>query len=285
MLKKPITRLWQARSRWSSCVYAYASRNTIACELQGKERENRFPATPFVTICWFLIGSVELVSGDVKAPEGPLPSCLINGRQGPIISRNQGDLLYFGLSMYPDAFTAAFGMSPQAVEGQLLDAYDVLPSYATELLDAVRQASCDEDRMALFESFLEVRVKDFKVSLWESVLRAGSRISVQLLSGLLRVGQRQAIRATQNTLGVKVAELKRFARGEVAFSEFNDRLKASEPVSLADIAAQAGYADQAHLSRDCKAVTGRTPSEFVREFREDEANWIYRIFPSSRRDR
>jgi len=284
MLKKPITHLWQANTRWSSCVYAYASRNTIGCDLQGKERENKFPATPFISISWFLIGSVELVSGNVIAPEGALPHCLINGNQGPIVSRNLGDLLYFGISMYPDAFTAAFGVSPGEVEGRLLDAYKVLPAHATPMLDAIKNARSDEDRIAMFETFLQEGVKDFRVSLWNRALRAGSRISVQLLSSLLRVGQRQTIRVTQDTLGVKVSDLKRFARGEVAFDEAKGRLDASEQVSLADIAAQAGYADQAHFSRDCKAVTGKTPSEFIRQYQEEESNWIYRIFPSIKRD-
>jgi AraC-like DNA-binding protein len=284
VLKKPITHLWQANARWSSCVYAYASRNTIGCDLQGNERENRFPATPFISISWFLAGAVELVSGDVRAPAGTLPLCLINGNQGPIVSRNIGDLMYFGVSMYPDAFTAAFGVSPAAVEGQLLDAYKVLPAHAAPMLDAIRDAPTDHDRIALFEAFLQERVGSFRVSLWNRALRAGSRVSVQVLSKLLRVGQRQTIRITQETLGVKVADLKRFARGEVAFDEAKGQLDASEKVSLADIAAAAGYADQAHLSRDCKAVTGKTPSEFVRHYQDEESSWIYRIFPSIKRD-
>ena len=212
MLKKPITHLWQANARWSSCVYAYASRNTIGCDLQGDERENRFPATPFISISWFLAGSVELISGDVRAPAGSLPKCLINGKQGPIVSRNLGDLLYFGVSIYPDAFTAAFGVSPAAVEGQLLDAYKVLPADVTPMLDAIKDAPTDEDRIAIFETFLQERVGSFRVSLWNRALRAGSRVSVQVLSKLLRVGQRQAIRITQDSLGVKVADLKRFIK-------------------------------------------------------------------------
>ena len=31
---------------------------------------------------------------------------------------------------------------------------------------------------------------------------------------------------------------------------------------LAEVAARAGYADQAHLSRDCRALTGLTPRQW-----------------------
>jgi AraC-like DNA-binding protein len=104
------------------------------------------------------------------------------------------------------------------------------------------------------------------------------------MSRLLKVGQRQTIRATRNALGVGVSDLRKFARGEAAFNELNASLEASRSVSLADIAAHAGYADQAHLSRECKAVTGKTPSAFLRELEEEESAWIYRASKSIRRD-
>ena len=138
--------------------------------------------------------------------------------------------------------------------------------------------------MRLFEEFLLVHAGDFRVSLWTAALRAGTRISVSLMSRLLKVGQRQTIRATRNTLGVGVSDLRKFARGEAAFNELNASLETSRSVSLADIAAQAGYADQSHLSRECKAVTGQTPSAFLRELEEQESAWIYRASKSIRRD-
>lgn len=42
------------------------------------------------------------------------------------------------------------------------------------------------------------------------------------------------------------------------------RLERGGVVSLADLAAELGYSDHAHLSRDFRAATGRTPSDFVK---------------------
>lgn len=42
------------------------------------------------------------------------------------------------------------------------------------------------------------------------------------------------------------------------------RLERGEAASLAELAADLGYADHAHLSRDFKRATGRTPSHFAR---------------------
>ncbi len=284
MLMRPTTRLWQPTSRWSSCVYAYLSRNTLDCGLCGKELENRFPATSFISLHWFLVGSVELPSADDSTPARVLPRRLIIGKQGPLVTHSCGDILYFGISMYPDAFAAAFGITPRDLEGQFLHADEVLPPQGVALFDAIGVAPSDEERIALFEGFLQAHAATFRVSLWTAAIRAGVHISVSLLSKLLKVGQRQTIRATQNKLGVGVADLRKFARGEAAFNELNARLEASRSISLADIAAHAGYADQAHLSRDCKTVTGRTPGTFLREFEEEESAWIYRASRTIGRD-
>jgi AraC-like DNA-binding protein len=252
--------------------------------LTGRELENHFPATSFISLHWFLVGSVEMISRDANAPPSPVPRLLINGKQGPLVSRNCGDLLYFGVSMYPDAFTAAFGIAPQDLEGRFLDATKALSPDGVALLGAVAAAKTDEDRIAIFEQYLETHVGDFKVSLWTAAVRAGARISVNLMSRLLNIGQRQTIRATKNALGVGVSDLRKFARGDAAFRGLDEKLRASASASLADIAAEAGYADQAHLSRECKSVTGRTPSEFVRDMEKEESDWIYRAMRSIRRN-
>jgi AraC-like DNA-binding protein len=44
-----------------------------------------------------------------------------------------------------------------------------------------------------------------------------------------------------------------------------ERLKGPKPPSLAALAADLGYTDQAHFARNFKAVVGRTTAEFARD--------------------
>jgi AraC-like DNA-binding protein len=263
-------------------VYAYLTRSTLGCELTGKELENRFPATSFITLSWFLEGSVEIPASDGSESAQVVPRWLINGKLGPLVSRNRGDLKYFGLSMYPDAFAAVFGVAPKALEGRLLDARKVLSADGVALFADIAAASGDDERAALFERYMAAHIGNFKVSLWTAAVRVGTRLSVKLMARLLGLGQRQTIRTTQQSLGVGVADLRRFSRGEAAFSALSERIDEAQSVSLADIAAQAGYADQAHLTREAKAVTGRTPTEFLRQFQTEESDWMYRAMKSHR---
>jgi hypothetical protein len=48
--------------------------------------------------------------------------------------------------------------------------------------------------------------------------------------------------------------------------------------SWRDIAARGGDADQAHLCRETKEITGLSPTELVRAGQEDESYWVYRIW-------
>jgi len=48
--------------------------------------------------------------------------------------------------------------------------------------------------------------------------------------------------------------------------------------SWGDIAADTGYADQAHFCRETRRATGLTPNEAKRCIANEEGYWIYRIW-------
>jgi AraC-like DNA-binding protein len=54
----------------------------------------------------------------------------------------------------------------------------------------------------------------------------------------------------------------------IRFERMLDRLRAGDP--LADVAYDAGYADQAHLNRDFRAFSGLAPTDYLRRI-EDPA--------------
>jgi AraC-like DNA-binding protein len=69
-------------------------------------------------------------------------------------------------------------------------------------------------------------------------------------------------------------ELRSLARAERTFFE----VKPIEEPRWAELAADAGYADQSHLCRESRRVTGFSPAELHRRILQEEGFWAYRLW-------
>lgn len=82
----------------------------------------------------------------------------------------------------------------------------------------------------------------------------------------LFLSDRQLRRRTAAMFGFGPKELQRILRFQVFLALVQGRR--AEEVELASLAAQLGYADQSHLSRDSRRLTGLPPRRFLRELAE-----------------
>lgn len=92
----------------------------------------------------------------------------------------------------------------------------------------------------------------------EAVETDASIVSVGQLTERFGLGERALQRLTARRLGLSPAWLIRRRR----LHEASGRLR-NGALRLADVAAELGYADQAHLSRDFRMATGMTPAAFA----------------------
>jgi AraC-like DNA-binding protein len=100
-------------------------------------------------------------------------------------------------------------------------------------------------------------------------------LAVRLVDHLSKQPQLTTVTELVERSGLSTRPLQRLFRDYVGASpkwvirqrrlqEAAVRLEQGERLRLADLAAELGYADHAHLSRDFRAATGRTPSAFTR---------------------
>ncbi|WP_224362082.1 AraC family transcriptional regulator [Hyalangium versicolor] len=82
--------------------------------------------------------------------------------------------------------------------------------------------------------------------------------SVAQLSEALHLSSRTLERAFQERLGFSPRTFRRIHRLQQALA----KLRSESARSLTEIALASGYADHAHLTREVRALTGRTPTEF-----------------------
>lgn len=128
--------------------------------------------------------------------------------------------------------------------------------------DAVLHAKADALRLRILERFLAARLPDASRErrLCEAVklvLGRRGRTSVERLARRVGWSPRQLEREFRRRVGLSPKRLSRIARFQNAL-----RLAGRHPGrSWADLAAEAGYADQAHLTREFRELSGTTPRE------------------------
>ncbi|MFC5551247.1 helix-turn-helix domain-containing protein [Massilia aerilata] len=277
-LRSPSARLYQPSVDVAPFVRAFMLRDTRQCALQGEQLLNRFPASAHCVMTWFLEGEAELLS-DTGGQQGlVLSGCVISGCQTqPVVSRNRGDTHGFMAMFYPDAFQSLFGADLAALQNKFVDAHAVLPARGRELADAVFAAASHSARQVLVEDCIREHAQRHKLPAWLRLRRMGSRISLGMAASLLGIGPRQLQRLALRELGTSLQTLNRLRRGERSFLAAQRRHLAGQPHDWAEHALDCDYADQSHLTRDCKAQTGRTPAQLARDVMREEADWVYRL--------
>jgi len=277
-LRSPAARLYQPPVDVAPFVRGFILRDTRGCALQGDQLLNRFPASAHCVMTWFLEGEAELLS-DAGGQQGQvLSGCMVSGCQTqPVVSRNRGDTLGFMAMFYPDAFQSLFGADLAPLQNRFVPAHEVLPARGRELADAVFAAVSGAARQALVEDCVREHAREHKLPAWLRIRRMGSRITLGMASSVLGIGPRQLQRLALRELGTNLQTLNRLRRGERSFLAAQRRHFAGQPHDWAGHALDCDYADQSHMARDCKAQTGRTPSQLARDVLCEEADWVYRL--------
>lgn len=265
----------------AGCVRAYLSRDTRGLDGPGSPpRINRFPAAPYACIGWFLQGSA-VMGLDGSAPE-PLPATFFAGPQSrPFSTQDCGPLRSFVLIFYPQALHLMTGLDLAALGNALKPAEGVLPADWMPLLDAVRDATDHEARMAAVQAFVEPRWRavapptppDWIAPAWVDGLRWSAAQAAGIGSSL-RTMERRILRWA----GTPMRRLRRLSRAETTLSQARMQADQGQPPPWSEVAAQGGYADQAHLCRETREITGHSPTELARRAGDDESYWLYRIW-------
>jgi AraC-like DNA-binding protein len=279
--------LWLPHASLSACVRAVVARSTVGIGRHWPEswRYNHFPASPLCGISWFVQGHSEIIDvGWPAEPDSPgqrLPQAYFGGPlTRPRVSRNSTEGHALILMLQPDAVKALTGLDP----GNWLNRWEPLQAVLSPewqvLSDSVLTAADDNARVALIEDFLMprwqaarphavpsglLRLQDWAQAL---ALRAAT-------SGAGR-SLRQAERRIKGWTGLPMRELRGLGRAEQAFFRMLEEF--DTPARWAEVAADTGFADQSHLCRETRRVTGFSPAELRSRITEDESFWLYRIW-------
>jgi AraC-like DNA-binding protein len=185
--------------------------------------------------------------------------------RGPVISSPRPGETVVGARLRPGRAGAALGLPASELRDQRPAVEDVWGRAGAELAERVGQAATPGDRRRALEDALAARVDEIGspdpiVSAGLAWLgRPGSRVG--LLGPTLGIGERQLLRRFDAAVGYGPKVLDRVLR----FQRFVARASAlaDDRDQLARVAADLGYADQPHLTRECRRLSGLSPRQLV----------------------
>jgi AraC-like DNA-binding protein len=243
--------------------------------------------SPYLTLIFTLDEPLTVEAHpDPGQPPGEFGTLLGGLHSAPALIRHAGAQSGIQLALKPPGVRALLGLPA----GQLADldvpAEAVLGRVCTELRDRVRGASGWPERFAVLDEILLRQLlagRDGAAAVapevlwsWRQLLRAGGAVRVaDLAAGTGWSGRHLAsrFRAEIGLTPKAAARVVRFDRARRRLVEHID----DAGYQLADLAADTGYFDQAHLAREFRSLAGVPPSQWLaEEFRNVQAgNWLH----------
>lgn len=292
LLPKPLasSRLWLPKLSLSSCVFSVFSRDTVGVQLSDDQRYSYFPSVPACCLIWVLDGEMQVLEPGAKALAGssrvgvPDRFTFAGPFNQPRITWSPGQARVLVLMLLPDAFHAMTGVEPAAFVNRNVPASEVLGEDWLTLGRAVADASDDVQRVAIIERFLDplwarTRPDD---SFHGKLIKDWSQgLATRAATSGLGRSLRQVERRIKQWTGQPMRDLRGVARLELVMFDVLAAME-SGPVNWADVALGGGYADQAHLCRQTRQLTGFSPEELQRRMLKDESLWFYRLWSGIR---
>ena len=266
------------RTSLSSLLFAAIVRDTRGAQLTADERFNYFPASPLWAVTWVLEGAIHLVDDAGTIDTFPLPKIFVTGPcVRPLVSWSPSSVYAMSVGIYPDAWRVLTIVDAAGLRARCWRLDEVLAGDLLEIFNAVGETSDFRAAFELVQARLEslwreVRPKHLAPLLrledWTRALAARAAVSGTGQSA------RQIQRRIRSWTGLSLRELRLHARAEGLFARSRS---AGKDASLAEIAADAGYADQSHMGREVRRITGVSPARINGLIRTDKRYWFYRL--------
>ena len=190
--------------------------------------------------------------------------------QRPAMVAHSGRGLGFGIDVTPLASRQLFGVPSGALASVVVDVADLFGSQVTcELRERLHAAGTWAERFGIVDEVLgrvvssreQVRLPAEIVEAWRCIVASRGRTTVGALAAHVGWTRRHLASRFNTEVGLAPKAVIRIARFEYACEALlNPRRR-----SLAEVAADAGYYDQSHLTREWSELAGCTPTAWLAE--------------------
>ncbi|MGZ3119646.1 helix-turn-helix domain-containing protein [Streptomyces sp. H62] len=176
------------------------------------------------------------------------------------------------VSLTPLGARAVYGMPSAELAHRMVPLDELLGALAVELVDRLRSAATWRARFTALDALLLRAVgrgacgdpvrwaRPEVVEAWRRLVAARGRVQVGAVAAELGWSRRHLTERFRAEMGLSP---KTFAR-VLRFEHAHELAAVQNPLPWADVATVSGYADQAHLVRDWREFTNRSPTAWRR---------------------
>lgn len=205
------------------------------------------------------------------------PRCFVIGQlTRPLEIEPTGKTGIFSVRFHPGGFLPFATLSLKELENTAVALEKIFSKEGLEIENAILSAFSHSERILLIEKFLLNRLADTETvdrvikSTVETMLTANGQLSIEELSQQINTNRRQLERKFSSAIGLSPKQLSKVIRLQATLKMLLNR----ELNSLATLAYEGEYYDQAHFIKDFKEFTGKTPKEFYRNSMKMSALFI-----------
>ncbi len=272
------------RKNLANCIVLAIMRDTREANLSHAERFNHFFTSPYCALSSIYEGQCHVISSedDMRAPhKAPVvaPLSFSGPNTSPMVTWSPGPVATMTVGFYPDAWHRLTGMDISEYINRVVPLSEVVQG---EVFDAAKAVFLDAGFETGFEHF-----ENALAPLWTKKRSGNQLVPAAIADWVAHLGMRAALgkpgksaRQLQRRLLVLTGQSRRsllaHARSEELFVHFMNTRKRDKN-TLADVAVEAGYADQSHMGREVRRITGASPAQIDRLIASDERYWCYRL--------
>ncbi|RWH81964.1 MAG: AraC family transcriptional regulator [Mesorhizobium sp.] len=180
---------------------------------------------------------------------------------GPVVIESFGGACCVQINFTPLGARRFFGLPMSELTDRMVGLDDVLGPEGIALRERLGNARDWSARFAIAETFVAARLTEARETpaeiawAYDRIIVSGGRIRVASLADRLGWSRKHLSGKFSNAIGVGPKTLSRIVRFNRALG-----LSRQDKSDWADIAADCGYADQAHLVREFRDLAGETPT-------------------------
>jgi AraC-like DNA-binding protein len=238
--------------------------------------------SPYLTLIFTLDEPLTIVAHpDPGQPPGEYGTLLGGLHSVPALITHAGAQSGIQVALRPLGARALLGLPAGELAALDLPAEAVLGGVCAELREKLQSAAGWPERFAVLDEILLRRAAHADVApevgwAWRQLLREGGALRVSELAAGTGWSGRHLTSRFRAEIGLTPKAAARVIRFDRARKRLVNQLTAGGDYLLADLAADCGYFDQAHLAREFRALAGCPPSQWLaEEFRNVQAgNWL-----------